>query len=93
MFSWLHPPCPQTSALDPRTEEEAVKTFIHLAHTENVAVVSVTHRLDTTDPCDKVVALQDGIVAEEGSPADLLDRRGLYFQMKTTAAAKENETS
>ena len=80
----------QTSALDPHTEEEAVKTFVNLAHRENVAVVSVTHRLDTTEPCDKVIVLKDGIVAEEGSPADLVDRQGLYFQMRTTATNKND---
>ena len=78
----------KTSALDPRTEEEAVNTFVNLAHRENVAVVSVTHRLDTTDSCDKVIVLKDGIVAEEGSPADLIEREGLYFQMRTTATKK-----
>ena len=71
-----------TSALDPHTEEEAVKTFIDLAHKENVAVVSVTHRLDTTDQCDTVLVLKDGVVAEEGSPRDLLQRQGLYYDMR-----------
>ena len=71
-----------TSALDPRTEEEAVKTFIDLAHKENVAVVSVTHRLDTTDQCDTVLVLKDGMVAEEGSPQDLLQRKGLFYEMR-----------
>jgi ABC-type multidrug transport system fused ATPase/permease subunit len=71
-----------TSALDPHTEEEAVKTFVDLAHKENVAVVSVTHRLDTTNQCDTVLILRDGIVAEEGNPQDLLERKGLFYEMR-----------
>lgn len=73
-----------TSALDPHTEEEAVKTFVDLAHNENVAVVSVTHRLDTTDPSDKVIVLKDGKVAEEGNPAALYERQGLFYDMRKT---------
>ena len=73
-----------TSALDPHTEEEAVKTFVDLAHNESVAVVSVTHRLDTTESSDKVLVLKDGMVAEEGSPAELYERKGLFYGMRTT---------
>jgi len=71
-----------TSALDPTTEEDAVKTFVDLAKS-GVAVVSVTHRLSTTDPCDKVIVLKDGQVAEEGSPQELLQKQnGLFREMR-----------
>ena len=47
----------------------------------------MTHRLDTTDTCDKVIVLKDGVVAEEGTPTELLslsnnDDGGLYYNMR-----------
>jgi len=41
----------------------------------------VAHRLSTVRGCDRIVVLSDGLVAEEGSHEQLLQKRGLYAQM------------
>ena len=35
----------------------------------------------TVEAADKIVVLADGQVAEEGSPADLMKKNGLYRRM------------
>ena len=78
-----------TSALDPQTEKEAVKTFVELARNEKVAVVSVTHRLDTTEDADNIIVLKDGRVAEEGSPHSLYQHQGLFYAMRQNKSSEE----
>lgn len=60
-----------TSALDLTTEREVIETITRLAHEDKVLVVSVTHRLETTDPSDRIIILRDGVIAEEGPPGKL----------------------
>ena len=60
-----------TSALDRVTEQGVIETINSLSREDNVAVISVTHRLHTTDTSDEIIVLKDGVVAERGSPNDL----------------------
>jgi ABC-type multidrug transport system fused ATPase/permease subunit len=41
----------------------------------------VTHRLETAVDCDQIFVMQEGEIVEDGTHADLLARRGLYFRM------------
>jgi ABC-type multidrug transport system fused ATPase/permease subunit len=41
-------------------------------------VIAIAHRLSTIARMDRIVVLDDGAIAEEGSHADLLARNGLY---------------
>ena len=38
----------------------------------------IAHRMRTVEAADKIVVLADGQVAEEGSPAELMEHNGLY---------------
>lgn len=44
-------------------------------------VVVVAHRLSTVKHADKIVVLDKGKIAEEGTHRELTERRGLYYQL------------
>ena len=44
-------------------------------------VVIVAHRLSTVRNADKIVVLDKGRIAEEGTHKELTERRGLYYQL------------
>lgn len=43
--------------------------------------VVIAHRLSTIRNADKIVAMKDGHVVEEGNHKELLARKGLYFDL------------
>ena len=38
----------------------------------------IAHRMRTVEAADKIVVLDDGRVAEQGSPSELMAKRGLF---------------
>ena len=44
-------------------------------------VLVIAHRMRTVEAADKIVVLAEGRVAEEGSPAELMARGGLFCRM------------
>ena len=44
-----------------------------------MTVIVIAHRLSTIVGADKIYALKDGVVIEEGMPKDLLDNEKSYF--------------
>ena len=48
---------------------------------KNKTVLIIAHRMRTVAGADQVVVLSGGIVAEQGSPAELYTRKGLYAHM------------
>ena len=41
----------------------------------------IAHRMRTIAGADKIVVLKDGTVAEQGTPKELADKGGIYFNM------------
>ena len=41
----------------------------------------IAHRLSTVTNADRIVALEEGRIAEIGSHQELLSKQGLYYQM------------
>lgn len=68
-----------TSALDLQTEKEVQKSLDKLL--EGRSAVIIAHRLSTVQNADYVYCMEDGKVLEEGTPADLLARKGRYYEM------------
>jgi len=65
-----------TSALDPTTEAAIMGTIQELMHGRTTLIV--THRLATIHGVDRIVVLERGRIAEQGSGPELLTRHGVY---------------
>ena len=65
-----------TSALDSEVEAEIQKTLYGMM--EGKTVIAIAHRLSTIQHMDRIVVLDGGRVAEDGSHTELLARDGLY---------------
>ncbi len=65
-----------SSMLDPVTEASIHALFMKLA--AGRTVIMVTHRLACAQSFDKIVVLDQGKVAEEGTHQQLFDKQGLY---------------
>lgn len=44
-------------------------------------VITIAHRLDTIADYDKILVMRKGKVAEEGSPFELIEKKGLFYRM------------
>ena len=79
-----------TASLDVENEtaiQEALSRLI-----KNKTVLIIAHRMRTVAGADRVVVLSGGIVAEQGSPAELYARKGLYAHMVDLQSASQNWT-
>jgi ATP-binding cassette subfamily C protein CydCD len=68
-----------TSHLD-AVNEQAVRRALDLLQAERTTIV-IAHRLSTVRDADLIVVLEQGVVAETGTHAQLLARGGLYAQL------------
>ena len=48
---------------------------------KNKTVLIIAHRMRTVSGADRIVVLSDGAVAEQGSPAELLQAGGIFSHM------------
>ncbi|OYX48878.1 MAG: metal ABC transporter permease [Sphingomonas sp. 32-66-10] len=68
-----------TSALDSRTEAEILDTLEAIERGRTTIVIA--HRLSTVVNADRIVVLENGQIAEQGTHAELLELRGTYAEM------------
>lgn len=66
-----------TSALDNESEVEIQKVINNLRG--KVTVLVIAHRLSTVMNCDRLMALDKGVIVEEGRPEELLKNKESYF--------------
>lgn len=68
-----------TASLDPESEsfiQEAISKLI-----ENKTVIVIAHRLRTVVDADKIIVMNEGMVKEEGTHSQLLEKKGLYHKL------------
>lgn len=68
-----------TASLDVENETKVQGALSRLLTGKTVLVIA--HRMRTVEAADKIVVLADGRVAEEGTPAELMDKNSLYRRM------------
>jgi ATP-binding cassette subfamily B protein len=55
----------------------------------------IAHRLSTVRRCDRIIALRNGVIAEEGTLSELLRRDGVfaeYYRTQFAGAAGSSRT-
>lgn len=68
-----------SSALDPKAESDFNELVFHTLQEKTIVIIS--HRLSTTKMADRIILIQDGKVAEDGSHEDLMRNNGTYAKM------------
>jgi ATP-binding cassette subfamily B protein len=68
-----------TNALDANNEKEIMQQLYHFYQGKTVVVVA--HRLSTVRDADKIVVLDQGKIAEEGTHQELTEKRGIYYHL------------
>lgn len=68
-----------TASLDVENETLIQTALSRLIRNKTVLVIA--HRMRTVAGADKIVVLADGRVAEQGTPAELQERNGIYSHM------------
>lgn len=69
-----------TASLDVENESLVQEAISNLVKDKTVLIIA--HRMRTVAGADHVVVLSEGLVAEEGSPKELLEKNGIYAHMK-----------
>jgi len=68
-----------TAALDPLAEQEIYLQYNSL--TENKTSIFISHRLSSTQFCNRIIYLEDGVIQEMGSHKELMKKNGKYSKM------------
>ena len=67
------------SAVDTHTEEKILQNLKPIMH--NKTTLTISHRVSSVKHCDKIIVMAEGAVAEEGSHKQLLEQKGLYYEI------------
>ena len=68
-----------TSNLDNESEAFIQKAISDLVH--KITIVVIAHRLSTIVQADWIYVLKEGVITEEGTYSELIDRKGLFNHM------------
>ena len=66
-----------TSALDNLTQAKVCESL----EKRHMTRLVIAHRLSTVENCDRIIVLDQGNIVEEGNFAQLMEHRGLFYQM------------
>ncbi|MCR5157344.1 MAG: ABC transporter ATP-binding protein/permease [Butyrivibrio sp.] len=71
-----------TSALDSISEKEVSAALGSISN--NCTTFIVAHRLATIKEADRIIVINDGTIAESGSFDELMNKKGLFYEMEIT---------
>ena len=77
-----------TASLDVDNETKVQAALSRLIKDKTVMVIA--HRMRTVAGADKIVVLSDGVVAEQGTPDELLQKNGIFAQMARLQTEGQN---
>lgn len=63
-----------TAMLDPKGRADVMETVIKLNREKHITVVLITHHMDEAAMADRVIVLDKGIVAADGTPKEVFSR-------------------
>ena len=68
-----------TSALDTQSESNIIGNMHEILKGRTAVIIA--HRLSTIMRADKILVLYEGAIVEQGRHEELVDRRGMYYQL------------
>ncbi|TKI53843.1 ABC transporter ATP-binding protein [Lysinibacillus mangiferihumi] len=75
-----------SASLDARSEHQMLETLTDLSATKTLLLI--THKLSALNMVDRIIVLQDGHIAEEGSMQELLTSKGYFAELYQLQANK-----
>ncbi len=79
-----------TSSVDTRTERQIQAALEEIMSGRTTFVIA--HRLSTIRHADQVLVLDQGLIVERGTHAELLARKGFYYNLYMSQFSREEET-
>lgn len=70
-----------TAAMDPLVESKIFQTFKQI--TGKATTIFISHRLGMVSLADRIVVMDEGRIAEQGTHQELMQLKGLYYTMYT----------
>lgn len=78
-----------TASLDAIAEQEIYNQFDTLR--KDKTTIFVSHRLSSATFADKILVIDGGVLTEQGSHAELMQKRGTYYELFSTQAKRYME--
>ncbi|MEO5910916.1 MAG: ABC transporter ATP-binding protein [Pelobium sp.] len=77
------------SAVDTKTEEEILTSLGKVM--QGKTSVLIAHRVSTIKNADKILVLEDGEIAEQGTHLFLMNKKGIYFELYEKQLLEEQQ--
>lgn len=78
------------SAVDTETEEEIIQNLKRIM--EGKTTIIISHRVSSVKHCDNIIVLDDGQITESGNHSELIDQKGIYFDLYQKQLLEEEQT-
>lgn len=70
-----------TSAMDGDSEKKIQLALEQLLQDQGRTMIVIAHRLSTVMELDRVIVFDDGKIIEDGTPLDLLEKKGQFYKL------------
>ena len=77
-----------TSALDTESEYQVQDALLHLS--KGKTTIRIAHRLSAIHQVDRIICIQEGQVAEQGTHEELMRKQGIYYALYQNQTKEEN---